>query len=87
MLETTTVWQGKRWRAADRNLEKKGVEEAFLTDEDRMIASLQLHRDTADLICSTLSDHGIKYELTRGNSPLGDILIIILKTLRKRKQF
>lgn len=52
------------------------MEEAFLTDEDRMIARLQLHRDTADFICSALSDHGIKYERTRGNSPLGDILII-----------
>jgi hypothetical protein len=52
------------------------MEKESPTDEDAMIERLELHRDTIDFVCSVLSEHGVQHERTRGNSPLGDILVI-----------
>lgn len=48
----------------------------FETDEDRMIYQLELHRDIITWICTKLTEFGIPFERTRGNSAKGDILLI-----------
>ena len=53
------------------------------TDEDVMIERLELHRDTIEFVCAALSERGVPHERTRGNSPLGDILLISREDIGK----
>lgn len=51
-------------------------DEAPMTDEDRQIYQLQLHRDLVGWTIGQLEQVGIASRRTRGNDPKGDILIL-----------
>lgn len=57
----------------------------FETDEDRMIEILELHRDTVAYIHAVLTANGVECEITRHNSPKGDILLVHQKDVEKAK--
>jgi len=47
-----------------------------MTDEDKMIYKLTVHRNFIGWIIDQLKEEGISAERTTGNDPKGDILII-----------
>ena len=51
-------------------------DQAPLTDEDRLIYQLTLHRDLVGWVIRKLAEAGIPSQRTTGNDPKGDILII-----------
>ena len=46
-----------------------------VTDEDRMIQRLQVHKNLITWMLQRLAEQGIKAKRTRGNDPGGDIVI------------
>jgi hypothetical protein len=50
--------------------------ETFLTDEDRMIYRLKVHRNMITWVLKRLSDEGIQAKRTTGNDPHGDIVLL-----------
>lgn len=51
-------------------------DEAPMTDEDRLIYQLTLHRDLVGWVIGKLAEAGIASHRTTGNDPKGDILIV-----------
>jgi len=51
-------------------------DEAPMTDEDRLIYQLTLHRDLVGWVIGKLAEDGIASQRTTGNDPKGDILIV-----------
>jgi hypothetical protein len=51
-------------------------DEAPMTDEDRLIYQLTLHRDLVGWVIAKLTEAGIASQRTTGNDPKGDILIV-----------
>lgn len=47
-----------------------------MTDEDRLIYQLTLHRDLVGWVIGKLAEGGIASQRTTGNDPKGDILIV-----------
>lgn len=52
------------------------MSETFLTDEDRMIARLTVHRNMITWLIARLADEGIQARRTTGNDPGGDIVLL-----------
>lgn len=52
------------------------MDETFLTDEDRMIYRLTVHRNMITWLITRLADEGIQASRTTGNDPHGDILLL-----------
>lgn len=57
-----------------------------MTDEDELIARLEVHRDMIGWLIIELSKEGIQAERTTGNSPKGDILIVDDRDVPRVKQ-
>ncbi|MEG4857848.1 hypothetical protein QUB75_09180 [Microcoleus sp. K1-B6] len=47
-----------------------------MTDEDELIARLEVHRDMIGWVIIELGKEGIQAKRTTGNNPKGDILIV-----------
>ncbi|MEG4441150.1 hypothetical protein QUB47_03015 [Microcoleus sp. AT9_B5] len=47
-----------------------------MTDEDELIARLEVHRDMIGWVIIKLGKQGIQAKRTTGNNPKGDILIV-----------
>lgn len=47
-----------------------------MTDEDELIARLEVHRDMIGWVIIELGKEGIQAKRTTGNNPKGDILIL-----------
>jgi hypothetical protein len=47
-----------------------------MTDEDKMIARLRVHRDFIGWVIDLLKEEGIEARRTTDNHPSGDILIV-----------
>lgn len=47
-----------------------------MTDEDKMIYTLKVHRDLIGWVIKKLKEEGILAERTTGNNSKGDILIV-----------
>lgn len=50
--------------------------DTFLTDEDRMIYRLKVHRNMIAWVIKQLADEGIQARRTTGNDPRGDIVLL-----------
>lgn len=48
----------------------------FLTDEDRMIYRLKVHRNMITWVIKRLADEGIQARRTTGDDPYGDIVLL-----------
>lgn len=48
----------------------------FLTDEDRMISRLKVHRNMITWVIKRLADEGIHARRTTRNDPHGDIVLL-----------
>ena len=57
-----------------------------MTDEDELIARLEVHRDMIGWLIMELSKEGIQAKRTTGNNPKGDILIVNLQDVPRVKQ-
>jgi hypothetical protein len=57
-----------------------------MTDEDELIARLEVHRDMIGWLIMELSKEGIQAKRTTGNSPKGDILIVKEQDVQRVKQ-
>ncbi|MCC3405830.1 MAG: hypothetical protein JGK17_09595 [Microcoleus sp. PH2017_10_PVI_O_A] len=57
-----------------------------MTDEDELIARLEVHRDMMGWLIMELSKEGIQAKRTTGNNPKGDILIVNQQDVPRVKQ-
>jgi hypothetical protein len=57
-----------------------------MTDEDELIARLEVHRDMIGWLIMELSKEGIQAKRTTGNNPKGDILIVNQQDVPRVKQ-
>ncbi|MGB3264575.1 MAG: hypothetical protein WBA89_11495 [Microcoleus sp.] len=57
-----------------------------MTDEDELIARLEVHRDMIGWLIMELSKEGIQAKRTTGNNPKGDILIVNHQDVPRVKQ-
>lgn len=57
-----------------------------MTDEDELIARLEVHRDMIGWLIIELSKEGIQAKRTTGNNPKGDILIVNQQDVPRVKQ-
>lgn len=57
-----------------------------MTDEDELIARLEVHRDIIGWLIMELSKEGIEAKRTTGNNPKGDILIVNQQDVPRVKQ-
>lgn len=57
-----------------------------MTDEDELIARLEVHRDMIGWLIMELSKEGIQAKRTTGNNPKGDILIVNQQDVPQVKQ-
>ncbi|MEG3845452.1 hypothetical protein QT971_00020 [Microcoleus sp. herbarium19] len=57
-----------------------------MTDEDELIARLEVHRDMIGWLIMELSKEGIQAKKTTGNNPKGDILIVNQQNVPRVKQ-
>ncbi len=57
-----------------------------MTDEDELIARLEVHRDMIGWLIMELSQEGIEAKRTTGNNPKGDILIVNQQDVPRVKQ-
>lgn len=57
-----------------------------MTDEDRLIYQLTLHRDLVGWVIRKLAEAGIASQRTTGNDPKGDILIVAANDTSQVKQ-
>ncbi|MEG3881290.1 hypothetical protein QT972_28390 [Microcoleus sp. herbarium7] len=57
-----------------------------MTDEDELIARLEVHRDMIGWLIMELSKEGIQAKKTTGNNPKGDILIVNQQDVPRVKQ-
>ncbi|MBE9097340.1 hypothetical protein [Tychonema sp. LEGE 07203] len=57
-----------------------------MTDEDELIARLEVHRDMIGWLIMELSKEGIQAKRTTGNNPKGDILIVNEQDVPRVKQ-
>ncbi|MEG3902039.1 hypothetical protein QUB19_07695 [Microcoleus sp. B4-C5] len=57
-----------------------------MTDEDELIARLEVHRDMIGWVIIELGKEGIQAKRTTGNNPKGDILIVNDRDVPRVKQ-
>ena len=57
-----------------------------MTDEDELIARLEVHRDMIGWLIMELSKEGIQAKRTTGNNPKGDILMVNQQDVPRVKQ-
>lgn len=57
-----------------------------MTDEDELIARLEVQRDMIGWLIMELSKEGIQAKRTTGNNPKGDILIVNQQDVPRVKQ-
>lgn len=57
-----------------------------MTDEDELIARLEVHRDMIGWLIMELSKEGIQAKRTTGNNPKGDIFIVNQQDVPRVKQ-
>ncbi|MEG4232480.1 hypothetical protein QUA40_10255 [Microcoleus sp. Pol11C3] len=57
-----------------------------MTDEDELIARLEVHRDMIGWVIIELGKEGIQAKRTTGNNPKGDILIVNARDVPRVKQ-